>query len=401
VTRDLVIENVAVFDGEARELRDGPVVIREGVITAVGDADGSGLPTIDGKGGVVVPGLIDAHFHAYGHSLDLPGLEAPRLSYTALAATPRLRRALRRGFTTVRDVAGGDGGLARAIAEGLVQSPRYLFTGAALSQTGGHGDGRAGDWDLCSFGGHTAEVVDGVDALRVAVRERFRQGAHAIKLLTCGGVVSPTDPLRIPQYSEEEIAAVCVEARRRGSYVAAHAYSPEAIVHSVANGVRSIEHGNLLDDESARLMADHDAYLVPTLVTYDAMARRGAEFGMHPRSQEKNREVLERGLGSLETAQRAGVPVAFGTDLMGPLESEQLAGLRLQVEALGAFEALLSATSRCADLLNRPDLGRVRPGAAGDVLVLAENPLDRPSALWSVHRRVIQGGCVVQASQLV
>jgi len=394
---DLVITDVTVFDGESAKLRPGPVVIRDGQIITVGGHVPPGLPTLNGRGGTVIPGLIDAHFHAYGHSLSLLDLDAPRLSYTALAAAPRLSGALRRGFTTVRDVAGGDGGLARAVDEGLLDSPRYLFTGAALSQTGGHGDGRRPDWDICSFCGHTAEVVDGVDALRAAVRDRFRQGAHAVKLLTSGGVVSPTDPLHSVQYSAEEIAAVCEEASRRGSYVAAHAYSARAIRHSVENGVRSIEHGNFLDGPTAELMAEQGSVLVPTLVAYDAMDRRAADLGMDPVSQDKNLQVLEAGVTSLDMAERAGVTIGFGTDLMGPLENDQLIGLRLQTDATGVLETLRSATSRNAAILRREDLGRVIAGGVADLVVLTDNPLDDPSALWREDSRVavIQAGAVV------
>lgn len=392
---NLIIDNVTVFDGDSPDLLEGPVVIEDGVVTAVGERGQAGWPVLDGGGGTVVPGMIDAHFHAYGHSLSLLELEASRLSYTALAGAQRLSRALRRGFTTVRDVAGGDGGLARAIAAGLMESPRYLFTGPALSQTGGHGDGRPPHWDSCALGGHTTEVVDGVDALRVATRDRFRQGAHAIKLLTSGGVVSPSDPLRIPQYSGSEIAAVCEEARRVGSYVAAHAYSPEAIIHSVTNGVRSIEHGNLLDGATATTMAELGVFLVPTLVTYDAMARRGGDLGMPIVSRGKNQEVLDHARASLEIALAAGVQLAFGTDLMGPLEDEQLDGLRLQAEVIGILETLRSATSRGAQLLMEPDLGRLRPGARGDAVVLNGNPFEQPDMLWSGPRYVVQGGKVV------
>jgi imidazolonepropionase-like amidohydrolase len=151
-----------------------------------------------------------------------------------------------------------------------------------------------------------AEVVDGVDALRRAARERLRSGAHAIKIMASGGVISPSDPLRVPQYSPEEIRVVAEEATRRGSYVAAHAYSAEAIGVAVANGVRSIEHGNLLDAPTAALMAERGAFLVPTLVTYDAMERRGAELGLAPVAQAKNREVLDAGRTAIRLAREAG-----------------------------------------------------------------------------------------------
>ncbi|MFI0352935.1 amidohydrolase family protein [Actinomadura sp. 9N407] len=393
---DLTITGALVFDGWAEELRETSLYVRDGVIAEIGDRVTRADQVIEARGRTVTPGLIDAHFHAYGISLHSMEIDSGPLSYLALKGAERLSRALRRGFTTVRDVAGGDPGLARAIGSGLIESPRYLYTGPALSQTGGHGDSRPGDLDLCLHGHHSNEVVDGVDALLVAVRNRFRRGAHAIKIMTSGGVMSPTDPLRQPQYSPEEIRAVTGEAARRDSYVAAHAYSPEAIRHSLVNGVRSIEHGNLLDAATARLMAEHNAYLVPTLATYDAMSRRADEVGLPAVGRAKNQEVLHAGKTAIELAHKAGVPVGFGTDLMGDLENEQLNGLRLQTEAAGALACLRSATSVNASLLNRDDLGRVEVGARADLLVLPGNPLETPAVLWGDARLVIQSGVPVQ-----
>jgi imidazolonepropionase-like amidohydrolase len=390
----LSIINAAVFDGESAELVEGPVHVERGRIVDVGGTFQADR-VIDARGRTVLPGLIDAHFHAYGISLDMLGIEGRPLSYVALAGARRLAAALRRGFTTVRDVAGGDAGLARAITEGLIPSPRYLYTGAALSQTGGHGDPRGVDMDVCGCHAHGAEVVDGVDAVRVAVRDRFRRGAHAIKMMTSGGVMSLADPIRVPQYSAEEIRAATDEADRRGSYVAAHAYSPEAIRHSVRNGVRSIEHGNLMDAETADLMAEHGAFLVPTLATYDAIARRGKEVGLAPVSAEKNLEVRDAGAKAVALARAAGVRVGFGTDLMGALEDEQLHGIRLQVEVDGPAVALRSMTSVNADLLGRPDLGRVQVGGAADLIIVEGDPLTNPATLWGPHRTVIQAGVPV------
>lgn len=390
----LSIINAAVFDGESAELVDGPVHVENGRIVDIGGSVQADR-VIDARGGTVLPGLIDAHCHAYGISLDMLGIDGRPLSYVVLVGARRLAAALRRGFTTVRDVAGGDAGLARAIDEGLLPSPRYLYTGAALSQTGGHGDPRGVDMDVCGCHAHMTEVVDGVDAVRTAVRDRFRRGAHAIKMMTSGGVMSLADPLRVPQYSAEEIRAATDEAGRRGSYVAAHAYSPEAIRHSVDNGVRSIEHGNLLDAETAALMASHGAFLVPTLATYDAMARRGKEVGVAPVSAAKNLEVLDSGARAVELARAAGVRVGFGTDLMGEMEDEQLQGIRLQVEVDGPLDALRSATSVNADLIGRSDLGRVKVGSVADLLILPGNPFETPSLLWGPDREVIQAGVPV------
>ncbi len=391
------ITNALVFDGSSAELLEGSIVMADGVIQDVGDVAASGR-TIDAGGRVVVPGLIDAHFHAYGISLDGFSNERPPLSYSALVGATRLGAALRRGFTTVRDVAGGDIGLANAIERGVLTSPRYYFTGPALSQTGGHGDPRAADVDLCFDHGHMCEIADGVDELRRAVRERFRTGSHAIKIMTSGGVVSLTDPIRIPQYSAEEITVVAEEATRRGSYVAAHAYSPEAIRHSVLNGVRSIEHGNLLDDQTARLMAEHGSYLVPTLAAYDAMDRRGEQLGLNPISQQKNAEVLAAGKTAIERARAAGVSIGFGSDLMGDLEDDQLVGVRLQVEVLGVLDTLRSMTTVNAELLMNPDLGRLAPGGLADAVILDGNPFDDAAALWdeSRERTVITNGRVVR-----
>lgn len=391
----LSIINALVFDGESADLVDGPVHVEDGRIVAIGGSF-TADQVIDARGGTVLPGLIDAHCHAYGISLDMLGIEGRPLSYVALAGARRLAASLRRGFTTVRDVAGGDAGLGRAIAEGLIPAPRYLYTGAALSQTGGHGDPRGVDSDVCGCHNHATEVVDGVDAVRTAVRERFRIGAHAIKIMTSGGVMSLADPIRVPQYSAEEIRAATDEASRRGSYVAAHAYSPEAIQHSVRNGVRSIEHGNLMDPETAALMVEHNAFLVPTLAAYDAISRRGKEIGLAPVSAEKNTEVLDAGAQAVAMARAAGVRVGFGTDLMGELEDEQLNGLRLQVSVDGPLDALRSATSVNADLIGRSDLGRVQVGCVADLLILDGNPLDNPALLWGEGRTVIQAGKAVR-----
>jgi imidazolonepropionase-like amidohydrolase len=212
--------------------------------------------------------------------------------------------------------------------------------------------------------------------------------------------MSLAGPIRIPQYCADEIRAVTDEAARRGSYVAAHAYSPEAIRHSIDNGVRSIEHGNLLDAQTAAAMAAAGAFLVPTLAACDAIQRRGEQIGMPAVSRHKNREVLESGQQAVELARAAGVSVGFGTDLMGPLEDEQLNGLRLQAEAAGIWTALASATSVNAELIGRPDLGRVAAGRTADLLILGASICDDPSALWSPdsQRTIVQDGRVIADS---
>jgi imidazolonepropionase-like amidohydrolase len=397
---DVTIENALIFDGYSEDLIEASVRVSDGVIVEIDDQVSRSDRAIDARGHCLLPGLIDAHFHAYGISLHGLEFETGPMSYVALAGARRLEKALQRGFTTVRDVAGGDIGLARAIDTGLVHGPRYLYTGPALSQTGGHGDARPADLDLCMHTARMNEVVDGVDALRKAVRERLRTGAHAIKIMASGGVVSPTDPLKPAQYSADEVAAVVDEATRRNSYVAAHAYSPEAVRHAVANGVRSVEHGNLLDEPTAAFMAEHQAFLVPTLIAYDAMDRRGHEVGLPESGRQKNREVLDHGRVAVERAHAAGIRVGFGTDLMGALEDDQLLGLRLQTEAAGVLRGLRSATSVNAELLGRDDLGKVAVGARADLLLLEGNPLEDPAVLWNQHSRklILRGGVAVDSA---
>lgn len=400
----LTIRNARIFNGESRDLFEGSITVRAGRIAVLDNesAVSAAGTVLDARGRTVIPGLIDAHFHAYALSLTSARNETGPLSYSALAGVRRLEAALHRGFTSVRDVAGGDIGLANAIDEGLYPGPRYFFTGPALSQTGGHGDIRASNDGSCFHGGHMCEVVDGVDDLLRAVRHRFRTGATAVKLMTSGGVISPVDPIRVPQYSAAEIRVVTEEASRRGSYATAHAYSPEAIRHSVLNGVRCIEHGNLLDAETAQLMAEREVFLVPTLVTYDAMDRRGTEIGLTDVGAAKNREVLNAGKEAVELARAAGVRIGFGSDLMGELEDEQLAGLRLQCEVLGVYDALRSATSTNAALLRRDDLGRIAEGACADLVVLDGDPFEEPSILWDEGRTrtVIKDGNVVATGDM-
>ncbi|GAA5154578.1 amidohydrolase family protein [Microbacterium pseudoresistens] len=390
----MLITGAKVWGGRGRGFVERDLAIADGIVV---DRAPEGAERIDGSGRWVIPGLSDAHFHAYAFSLD--GFESERgpLSYAALQGSRRLEAALRRGFTTVRDVAGGDIGLKHAADRGLFPSPRYLFTGPALSQTGGHGDPRSEHVDVCFTHGHMCELVDGVDSLRVAVRDRLRTGAHAIKVMTSGGVFSLTDPLLSPQYSAEELRAVADEAHRRGSYVTAHSYSSESVRHSIENGVRCIEHGNFIDAATAEEMSRLGVFLVPTLVTYEAMGLRGASLGLNEVSLAKNAEVLSKGKEAAQLALRAGVRLGFGTDLMGDMEDEQLRGVQLQVEAIGAEEALHSMTAGNAEIFGDASLGHLDHGAHGDAIVLSDDPIENPSALWEIdaHLLVVQRGSVV------
>ncbi|MDR2453660.1 MAG: amidohydrolase family protein [Bifidobacteriaceae bacterium] len=374
----------------------------DGKIAQIGGPAETGAPVLDAEGRSVLPGLIDAHIHVYAFSMIMDEINRAPLSYVALKSAERMGRALRRGFTTLRDVAGGDIGLARAIKEGVIAAPRLLYSGPALSQTGGHGDGRNPHYEMdadCACGA-LAVIVDGPDAIARQVRENLRRGAAVIKLMVSGGVASPTDPIMVPQFTPEEIRAATYEANRRGAHVAAHAYPPEAIKQAVENGVRTIEHANLIDRPAALAIAEAGSYMVPTLVTYDAMDRRGGEVRIPPESAAKNTQVLVAGKEAIKTARAAGVKIGWGSDLMGDLEDEQLAGLRLQTEVEGVERAIESATAVNAEMIQRPDLGRVEVGHAGDLLILQGDVLAEPSLLWDLAqpRTVIQGGRVVSTA---
>lgn len=361
------------------------VTVAAGRIVALGD-DGPAAEVVDLGGQALLPGFIDAHFHAYAALVDTPTLEQLPLSYLAHHATRLMADALHRGFTTVRDAGGADWGLARALADGLIPGPRLFRAGRALSQTGGHGDSRTHRGEPCSCGtiGNLSRVVDGVEAVRLAARETLAGGADQIKIFVSGGISSPTDPIAMRQYSGAEIRAIVAEARGRQSYVMAHAYTADAIRHAVRHGVRSIEHGNLLDAEAAAVMARAGAYLVPTLVAYEALTAEGVALGLSAVSAAKIADVAEHGAEAVRIARAAGVAIGFGTDLLGGLHPWQLHEFRLRGAIEAPVEVLRSATSVNAALLNRTgELGIIAPGAHADFVVVDGDPLRDLAPLWN------------------
>src|SRR5262245_7416298 len=327
----VVFTNCAVLDGASRERREDHHVLVDGDrIQGVSDRPitSATAETIDLGGRTLMPGLIDAHVHVLAVDAALARLSDRPVSLLTLQAAQVLEAMLQRGFTTIRDAGGADGGLAEAVEEGLVRGPRIFPSGAALSQTGGHGDVRPRTQSVvtcacCEGGAALSRIADGVTECRRAARDELRKGATQIKILASGGVASPYDPIWNLQYSEEEVRAIVEEAQAWHSYVLAHAYSPEAIRRSIDFGVRSIEHGNLIDRATAEHVARADAFVVPTLVTYDALHRHGREFGFTEGSMGKLAEVREAGLGSLELLEAAGVKIGFGTDLLGPMHRYQ------------------------------------------------------------------------------
>ena len=404
-----LFKNVHVLDVRAGRLLEDHQVLVEG--DTIRELSGRPITTsaaqvIDGGGRTLMPGLIDCTVHVTFSATNL-ALRAQTPNTTlALRALPILRGMLRRGFTTVRDAGGADWALKQAIEDGMdgtVVGPRLFVSGPALSPTGGHGDFRPRSDRLLPIGCGcqrlaSTRVVDGVDDVRRTVRELLQMGADQIKIMSSGGVASPTDPVNALGYSLEETRAIVDEAAARHTIVLAHAYTPEAIRRAVECGVRSIEHGNLIDAPTAALMAERGAVAVPTLITYEALARDGVRLGLGAESVAKVEQVRAAGLRSLEIFKIAGVKLAFGTDLLGgshDLQSEEFL-IRAQVQS--NLEVLQSATLIGAELLGQADrLGEIAPGACADLLLVDGNPLDDLACLTGQGERiplVMQGGLV-------
>ncbi len=380
----IIFANCALLDGSSRERREDHHVLVEGErIREVSDQPitSATAETIDLRGRTLMPGLIDAHVHVLAVDAALARLSDRPVTLLALQAAKVLEGMLQRGFTTIRDAGGADGGLAQAVEDGLVSGPRIFPSGMALSQTGGHGDVRPRTQSVvtcacCEGGINLSRIADGVAECRRAARDELRKGATQIKILASGGVASPYDPIWNLQYSEGEVRAIVEEAQAWHTYVLAHAYSPEAIRRSIDFGVRSIEHGNLIDRATAEHVSGADAFVVPTLVTYDALHRFGKELGFSEVNMAKLAEVREAGLHSLEILQRAGVKIGFGTDLLGPMHRHQSREFVIRAEAMAPFDIIRSATIVNADLLNRAgELGVVASGARADLIAVDGDPL--------------------------
>ena len=395
----IIFVNCAILDGTSRERREDHHVLVEGDrIREVSDRpiSSTAAEIVDLKGGTLMPGLIDAHVHVLAVDAALARLSDRPVTLLTLQAAKVLEGMLQRGFTTIRDAGGADGGLAEAVEQGLVRGPRIFPSGSALSQTGGHGDTRPRTQSVvtcacCEGGAAMSRIADGVTECRRAARDELRKGATQIKILASGGVASPYDPIWNLQYSEEEVRAIVEEAQAWHTYVLAHAYSPEAIRRSIDFGVRSIEHGNLIDRATAEHVAGADAFVVPTLVTYDALHRFGKELGFPEVSMAKLAEVREAGLRSLEILKAAGVKIGYGTDLLGPMHRHQSREFVIRAEVMSAFDIIRSATIVNAELLNRPgELGVVAPGARADLITVDGNPLADISLLDGQGEHITQ-----------
>jgi len=366
---DSLIEgaNVLVENDRIREVSDRPI----SAATAT---------RIDLSGRTLMPGLIDAHVHILMPEVNIHFMDGVPLTLLAAKGSVSARAMLMRGFTSVRDTGGADYGMKAAIETGLFEGPRLFISGMPISQTGGHGDFRKRtqsgfECACCSGLAFAARVADGVPEMLRAVRDELRKGADQIKIMVSGGVASQADPLESLQFRMDEIEAAVEEATRWGTYVCAHAYAAEAIRRAVTAGVRTIEHGNLIDEPTARLMAERKAFLVPTLVAYDALRRRGAEYGLSAYSLQKNEIVLNAGLRSLEIARAAGVKIGFGSDLLGQLQNDHCREFVIRSEVMSPSEIIRSATLVNAEIVGQKGLlGEIVAGAFADLLVVDGDP---------------------------
>ena len=350
----------------------------------------TGAQEIDVKGKTIMPGLIDLHVHVLATQLNLSTQGVLPDALVMMRAVPIIQAMLQRGFTTVRDAGGAGWGLKCAINEGTINGPRLFISGRAISQTGGHGDPRPRSDHLrpmsfcgcCFRAGDIGRVADGVDEVRKAVRQELQMGADQIKIMASGGVASPTDPIASWGYSEEEITAMVQEATARQTYVMAHSYTAEAITRAIKLGVRTIEHGNLIDAPTARLMHEHGAFVIPTLITFEALSLEGEKYGFPADSIAKIADVSTAGLSSLEIYRQAGVKIGYGSDLLGPSQRLQSEEFRIRSEVMPLPEVIRSATTTAAEVLNmQGKLGRLEVGAFADVLIVEGNPMREVNCL--------------------
>lgn len=378
-----VLENARLFDGLHDEVAEGAAVVVEGNrireagagVTYTGEAR-----RIDCGGMFLMPGLIDAHYHANTPSYDFYGTDRMHPALLASHASRLLTGALDRGYTTIRDAGGGDIGLKMALDAGLIDGPRFFFPGKALTQTGGHGDmRRRGEHDLCGCGAYSGvitQAVDGPDEMRKAVREQFRQGATQIKIFLSGGVSTDLAPLEMPHFTDAEIAVAVEEAARRKSYVMAHCHTDEGAQRCIALGVRTIEHGSLITAPTARRIAEAGAFVVPTLSAGDLIGRNATALGLPPSTAEKIAAVNRRTLEAVEACAAAGVKLGLGCDLHGDAFLQtQGRELMLRGQVQKPFDVLRSATSVNAEIVQRKgELGQITPGALADLIVVEGRP---------------------------
>jgi len=354
---------------------------------------------IDLRGRTLMPGLIDMHVHVVSAVVNGVQNAMTPSSLVALRTARTMKAMLMRGFTTVRDLGGADLGLVMAVEEGLIEGPRLIICGKALSQTGGHSDPRDRSETRPLYTGRLGQVgqlCDGVDAVRLAAREQLRAGATFVKIMANGGVASPNDPIHALGFSRDEIKAAVEEAENAGTYVAAHLYTDKAIARAVECGVLSLEHCNLIQPETAKKAAAAGCFAVPTLAAYEGLAREGTAFGLRPESAAKIETVRKGGMESLSYMRDARLPMGYGSDLLGQLQKYQTLEFELRAQVLPLPEVIASATSVAAKLCRMEgEIGALVPGAYADLLVVDGDPT-RDATLFQndgrALRAIMRGG---------
>lgn len=388
----ILFENVRIFDGKASTLSAASnVLVKGNVIERISTAaiEPAGAEVIAGGGRVLMPGLIDAHWHAMLIA-STPAEAMGDVGFANLAAGDEATHTLMRGFTTVRDVGGPVFGLKRAIDNGIVVGPRIYPSGAMITVTSGHGDFRqfsdlprqiGGPFTPMERNGGSI-VVDSPDEVRLRAREQFMQGAAHIKITAGGGVSSPFSPLDVTTFTEAELRAAVEIADNWGTYVIAHAFTTDSINKAIAAGVKCIEHGFLMDEDTARLIAEKDIWL--SLQPLPEMLRQGFREGTVERA--KADEVWPGIARTYELAKKYKIKTAWGTDVLfsRELARQQGAILASLIRWYTPAEALAMATSTNAELLKLSGkrnpypgkLGVVEEGALADLLLVDGNPLE-------------------------
>ncbi len=338
------------------------------------------VTTLDLKGQTLMPGLTDAHVHICAvteNITDQHRFYPP--SYIAARAMKRAEECLMQGFTTVRDAGGADYGFRMVLEEGHFVGPRLLVSGRYISQTGGHGDKRRrSEWtdpiDCCV--GMVGFIADGPDEVRRAARENIRRDVDQIKIMASGGAMSPSDELDTTQFTVAEMRAAVEEAQAVGKYVLSHAYSDTAVRKAIEAGVRSIEHGNLIREPAAQAIKNADAFLVPTMITYEMIYREGKRYGIGDHQIQKIDLARQQSVQGLTYAYRAGCKIGSGSDLLGDMMTQRAVELELKAQVMTPMETLLSATKVNAELFRMSDrIGTVERGKYADLIVVAGNPL--------------------------
>lgn len=398
----IIFKNAFLIDGTGADpVVDAAVVVEGDRIKAVdptGKESAANASVIDLAGKTLMPGLIDAHVHPGNVEFYLTETAKLPPAVYVHRVTRTLETDLASGFTTLRDAGGLDRGFRAAVAQGLINGPRLLLATTPLTQSGPYPDGKPPARNSL---GIRPEVCDGPAEVQKAVRRTLGRGADHIKVFADGEVVAQSKSDRaLPgqwKFSVEEMEMAVRTARSAGAYAMAHAYGPRAIQNCIRAGIRSIEHGNLMDEETADLMARHNVYYVPTLTTYDLLISEYREILDTP-TREKLEIVGRAGRRALELACRAGVKVGSGSDIIGPLQHLKGREFAIKAETMTPMEALVSATRTNAELVGLAhEIGTVEPGKQADLIVVDGNPLEEMAVLekgMQTVRYVMVGGVI-------